>query len=887
MAGDKYKGITVEIGADVSGLSKALRLIDKEIKGTQSQLREVEKLLKLDPKNTTLLAQKQQLLAGAIEDTKTKLETLKKAEERAQDQFKKGEISQEQYNALQREIVDTEQKLKALTKEQQRFGSVASQQLAAVGKDFQKVGGQIEAAGKKMSVVSGVIAAGAVVATKAAVEYEDAFAGVRKTVDATEAEYQALSDGITEMSNRLPQSASEIAGVMEVAGQLGVRGVDNLLSFTETMVMLGDATNMSSEDAATAIARMMNIMGTAEGDVSRMGASIVALGNNFATTESEIVNMATGLAAGGKIAGLTEPQILALATAMSSVGIEAQAGSTAMTQTLTEMEKAVAGGGESLEQFAAVAGMTSEEFAQSWESDPMTALTSFIGGLGKLEDQGGNATLVLDEMGLSGIRQANMLKSLSLASDMMSSAVDTASTSWSENSALTTEAEKRYATLASQIEIAKNNLTNLAKDIGSYLMPIVIKITEKVKVFTDWFGKLDEKQKKTILTIAAIVAAIGPLLIIVGKLTTGLGGLLTFIPKIVGAFGGIKAALTALSGPVGIIIAAVAALIAIFIHLWNTNEGFRDAVTKIWEALKQTIGAAISAIVTVFQTIINSLRQIWNENEGLRNAVTVIWEVIKTVISAVVDILIWLLGTALPAAINFLVSIFQALWNAVVAVWTGISTAVSAVVNAIVTFFTATVPNAIQSLAQAFVNLRNSIAERVQAIKDSIVNGIQKAIDWIKSLPAQAVQWGRDFIEGLKAGIMERVNSIVDAVKGIGDKIRSFLHFSRPDEGPLRDYETWMPDFMSGLARGIKNSTWMLDDALAGVTSRMGGIVVGAKVNGVDTETSGSGAPGGSETIAGSFVQNVNVYSPTQLSPAETARQTRNATRLLIAKVVQ
>lgn len=256
-------------------------------------------------------------------------------------------------------------------------------------------------------------------AAKSAIDFESAFAGVRKTVNATEEEYSELEESIIEMSNRMPQSASDIASVMEIAGQLGIRGRDSLLSFTETMIRLGDSTNLSSEEAATAIARIMNIMGTSTEDVGRFGSVIVDLGNNFATTESEITEMANRLAAGGKLAGLTEPQILALAAAMSSVGIDAEAGGTAMTQTFNAIEKAVADGGGQLQKFADIAGMSSEEFAAAWESNPITAIQAFIQGLGELEEQGGSAVLALDALGLSGIRQSDMLKSLSQSGDLL------------------------------------------------------------------------------------------------------------------------------------------------------------------------------------------------------------------------------------------------------------------------------------------------------------------------------------------------------------------------------------------------------------------------------------------------------------------------------------
>ena len=251
----------------------------------------------------------------------------------------------------------------------------------------------------------------------------------------------------------------------EAAGQLGIKTAD-VLSFTEVMINLGVATNLTAEEAATMLAKFANITGLNPAMYSNLGSSVVALGNNFATTERDIVTMSTRLASAGEIAGLTESEIIALSAAMSSVGIEAEAGGTAMTQTLAAIEKAVVNGGDSLEEFARISGLSSEEFAEKWKSSPIEAIQAFVSGLGGIADQGESATLVLDDLGMSGVRQSNMLKALSLSAENLSEAVKLSSEAWTENTALTEEAEKRYATTESRLQLMENASNNLKIAIG-------------------------------------------------------------------------------------------------------------------------------------------------------------------------------------------------------------------------------------------------------------------------------------------------------------------------------------------------------------------------------------------------------------------------------------
>lgn len=450
----------------------------------------------------------------------------------------------------------------------------------SLGTKIDAVGQTFVSAGTKMTLgLTAPLLAVGTAATKSAIEFESAFTGVQKTVDATESEYAALSKGITEMSERMPQSASAIAGVMEAAGQLGVRGVQNLLDFTETMIMLGDATNLTSEEAAMSIAKVMNIFGTANEDVGRFGATVVDLGNNYATTEADIVSMTNRLAAGARIANLTEAETLALAAAMSSVGIEAEAGGTAMTQTFNAIETAVAHGGKDLEKFAKVAGMSASSFADMWENRPIKALQAFISGLGNLEENGENSVLVLDKLGLSGIRQSNMLKSLALASDMLAETVDTANSAWNENVALTNEANKRYQTFESQIQTFRNTLSNVGREFGQIILPYLQKLLNWIKEGLQKFRDLDDSTKNVIVRIVAFAAAIGPVLTILGSLIKGIQTIQTLL-----------AVLGPASGPVGIAIAGLTALVTVIALV---KESFKLA-TKEAQEMRESIEKSVS-----------------------------------------------------------------------------------------------------------------------------------------------------------------------------------------------------------------------------------------------------------------------------------------------------
>lgn len=396
-----------------------------------------------------------------------------------------------------------------------------------LGAKLDSLGGFFQRSGAKLTLglTAPLLAAGGA-AGKAAISFESAFAGVRKTVDATEAEYAALSEEIRALSREIPQSATSLAGIMEIAGQLGV-DQGNLLGFTETIANLGVATNLSGEEAATMLAQYANIMDMPLSDIERLGSVIVDLGNHCATTEKDITEMAQRLAGTGSLLGLSSAQVMGLSATMASLGINAEAGGSAMSRTLQTMNSAVLSGGRELESFSTVAGVTAQAFAQAFQADPLQALDSFLRGLGEINAAGGDAAGALEEVSLSDLRITDTLLRMSGAQGSLAENIALANGAWNENNALQEEAGKRYATTESQLQLAKNSVTNMASSLGELLLPLVARGADLVGQAADGIASLDEGTKRLILTSAGVLAAIGPV-------TTALGSLLKIVSSPVG-----------------------------------------------------------------------------------------------------------------------------------------------------------------------------------------------------------------------------------------------------------------------------------------------------------------------------------------------------------------
>lgn len=361
-------------------------------------------------------------------------------------------------------------------------------------------------AGATLTGFGAAVLGGLGLATKAAMDWESSWAGVQKTVDGTAPQMAALEAGLRGLARELPASHTEIAAVAEAAGQLGI-ATPNILGFTRTMIDMGEATNLSADEAATALARFITVTGTSQNDIGRLGATVVGLGNNFATTESEIVMLSQRLAAAGTQAGMSEGEIMGMATAMSQVGIEAEAGGSAMTQSLNRMSKAVEEGGESLDLFAAVSGMTADQFTAAWENDPAQALVAFTEGLADTSALGMSTNAVLTELGITGLREADVMRRLALATGTMSDAMAMGNAEFESGTALIEEASKRYETAESRIAMARNALVDAGISIGSVVLPAFANLADGVASIAGWFADLPGPVHATAAGLAGVAGA--------------------------------------------------------------------------------------------------------------------------------------------------------------------------------------------------------------------------------------------------------------------------------------------------------------------------------------------------------------------------------------------
>jgi TP901 family phage tail tape measure protein len=457
-----------------------------------------------------------------------------------------------------------------------KMASDSAEAMAKQKEAFEMVG--------RASLTAGALAlAGAGLAAKAAIDWETAWTGVTKTVDGTPEQLEAINDGLRGMARELPIAHAELAAVAEAAGQLGVEQ-GSILEFTRTMVDLGQTTNLSAEEAATAIAQMMNVMQSAPEDVDRLGAALVQLGNNGASTERDIVMMAGRIAGAGKTVGLTEAEVLGLANALSSVGIEVEAGGSAISKIMIDIAKSVSTGGKDLDEFAKVAGVSSSDFARSFKGAPADAIATFVEGLGRIDSEGGNVFATLETLGQTDIRTTRALLNMANSGDLLRKSLELGNEAWAENTALVDEANKRYDTTASKIQVATNGIVDAAVSMGQVFLPAINAASEGVSDLTEDISTMNP----------ILLGSVGVVTVLAGVAALSGGAFLLAVPKIAAY----KAALVTL-GPVAQRTSRIlgglgkAALILVALGFVHEMRGWTNGLmgaTKSADELEKALG---------------------------------------------------------------------------------------------------------------------------------------------------------------------------------------------------------------------------------------------------------------------------------------------------------
>jgi len=800
------KGITVEINGDTAPLNKALSGVNKSTRDLQSELRAVDKALKLDPKNTVLLEQKQKLLAESITTTKEKLGTLKIAEEQAQAKFAEGKISEEQYRALQREVIKTEAELKKLEKS----ATESNTTLNKVSEAADKIG----VAGGKVAVV-GVAAIGtALIGTAAAGilmgdELTKALNGVEAATGYSEESMSGMKDTMLNIyNNNFGEDFADIGkSIEEVAKQTGETGQE-LEDLTTNALMLRDTFEFEVTESTRSAKMIMDQFGASGNEAYNLIAQGAQWGldkngdlldtiNEYSATfkaqgfsAEEMFNMLQNGAASGTFS------VDKLGDAMKEFGIRSKDGSKTSADGFkelgldaTSMTKAFAEGGESAK--GAFEKTTEALFAMQ---DPVAQNTAGVALFGTQ----------WEDLGASGI------KALVETEGEISNTTD----------ALKGINDVKYNSFGEGVEGIKRQLvTGVALPIGEEILP-------KLNEFS---STLKEK-------IPSIIASLTPIIDRLIAIIKFLAQNFNIIIPIIGVLAGMFATLTIINGITRMVnmmsgafallniaklkdIASTLILNALYVKdaivkgasviaqialnvataAWSIVCGIATAVTTglgiAIAFLTSPIGLAIIAIVALVAGFI----YLWNHCEGFRIFWISLWDGIKSTIKFFVDTLVGFLTVVIPGAFNAVLDFIKNNWQAILLF----------------------IVNPFAGALALLYNLNPQFRAWIDNVANTIVSGFNSAINFITLLPGQALQWGRDFIQGLIDGIGSMVGGIVDAVSGIAEKITSFLHFSVPDEGPLTDYESWMPDFMGGLAQGIKNSKSLVTDAVKGLSTDM------------------------------------------------------------------
>ena len=831
MAG-RIKGITVEIGGDTTGLEKALKNVNSTIKNTQSQLKDVNRLLKLDPSNTELLSQKQRALKDAIGATKEKLDSLKTAQEQAKQQLENGDLGQDKYDALQREIIETEQELRRL-QEEAAATSTALAKIDEAGKKMEAFGDSVTSAGQKIMPASMAVAGLGAAAVKTAADFDSGMSKVAAISGATGDDLDALRDKAREMGAKTKFSASEAAAAMEYMAMAGWK-TEDMLGGIEGIMSLAAA---SGEDLATTsdiVTDALTAFGLSAQDSGHFADILAAASSNANTNVRMMGETFKYCAPIAGALGFSAEDVAEAIGLMANAGIKSTQAGTALRTIMNNLSGDVKITGAALGEVTIAT--TNADGSMRDLSDILADCRGAFSQLSESE-RAQAAEALVGKNAMSGFLA--LMNAAPEDIEKLSTAIDNCDGTAAQM------AETMQDNLAGQLTILKSQLEELAISFGEMLMPAIRAIVSKIQAVVDKLNGMSESQRKAILTIGLIVAALGPLLVIIGtliskvgvamqgfvKLATGVKKLGVAVKAGTGVFGKLGAALGGISAPVLAIVAVVAVLIAAFKHLWDTNEEFRNAITGIWEGIVSKIQAFCQGIVDRlnalgfdFSSIVDVLKSLWGGLcqflapvfEAAFNVVSTVlgtvldvitglldvfiglftgnwsqmWEGVKEIFSGIWDGITGLFDTALNLLKSLAETVFGWFGSTWESVWSGIKSFFETIWNGIVAFFSG-IWNTIVSTVTAQINAVKTVVTTVfNAIKTTattIWNGIKTAIstvvDGIKSKVSSAFESVKNTATNLFNGIKSTATSvwngiktaIVTPIEAARDKIRSAL----------------------------------------------------------------------------------------------------------------
>ena len=757
----RIKGITVEIGGDTTGLDKALKSVNSSIKTTQSSLRDVNKLLKLDPTNTELLTQKQKLLKDAIGTTKEKLDALKSAQEQAKTQMENGDLGADKYDALQREIIETEQELQKLAQEAVN-SNAALAKIEEVGGKLENVGGKISSVGTALLPVTAAVTGLGAAAVKTTSDFDTAMSQVQATMGVTkdamsEVDGQTvntmdtLRDLAKEMSAKTAFSASECAEALNylaLAGYNTQQMCDNL----PTVLNLAAAGDIDLASASDMVTDAMSALGMGTDEATTM---VDQMSKTASTTNTSVAQLGEGILTIGATAKSIKGGTAELNTALGILannGIKGAEGGTHLRNVILSLQNPTDGAAKLMKELG----------VETYDSE---------GNMRSLNDILGDLNTSMD--GMTSAEKSNIIATIFNKTDLASVNSLLANTGETWNSlqqgitdsggAAQQMADTQLDNLSGQITILKSAVEGLAISFGEALMPTIRSIVAKIQSFVDWLNSLNEEQRNTIIKVGALVAALGPFLIIIGKTISTVGSAMkgfSSLVKTIGTLGakmagssgsvtGLASAIGAVAGPVLAVIAVIGVLVAAFVTLWNTNEEFRNTMTAIWEGIVSKVQEFVSgikerfdALGIDFNAIAETLKTIWM---GFCDLLAPIFEaafsVISTILGTVLDVITGLLDVFIGLFTGNwsqlwtgVKEIFSGIWNGIVGIFQAAINLIKGIADAICGWFGTSWNEVWTSVSTFFMNIWNGITGFLSTAWETIKNVVQVGIMFIGSI---------------------------------------------------------------------------------------------------------------------------------------------------------